>query len=96
MLADIESRGVTFDFRSQELIVSSRAADVGDGDVSMPIALEGNPQVSEIDHKFLSDGLRVLDPVENLSLKLHGTGGPIHLKTSDGYDYVVMPMARLA
>ena len=61
-----ESRGIDFTFENGLLVLSGRAADVGQSRVELPVAYSG-PKVSiALDPRFFSDFLRVLGSRKNL------------------------------
>ncbi len=89
-----ESRGIIVTFREGSLILTSSTAEVGESRVEMLIAYDG-PEISvSLDHRFLADFLKVLDPEKSFSIEIEGSDAPALCTTDDGYSYVVMPMAR--
>jgi DNA polymerase-3 subunit beta len=47
-----------------------------------------------MDHRFLADFCKVLDPETNFIFEIEGQNSPALLSTEDGYAYVIMPMAK--
>jgi DNA polymerase-3 subunit beta len=47
-----------------------------------------------LDHRFVTDFLRVLDPEKSFSLNIVDSDSAALFETDDGYGYVVMPLAR--
>jgi DNA polymerase-3 subunit beta len=89
-----ESRGIDFNFEEGLLVLSGRAADVGQSRVELPIAYSG-PKISiALDPRFVSDFLRVLDPEKTFTLELKDSDSAAVCSTDDGYGYVIMPLAR--
>lgn len=89
-----ESRGIDFTFDNGLLVLSGRAADVGQSRVEVPIAYNG-PKISiALDPRFVSDFLRVLDPGKTFTLELKDSDSAAVCNTDDGYGYVIMPLAR--
>ena len=89
-----ESRGIDFTFENGLLVLSGRAADVGQSRVELPVAYSG-PKVSiALDPRFFSDFLRVLDPEKTFTLELKDSDSAAVCTTDDGYGYVIMPLAR--
>ena len=89
-----ESRGIDFTFENGLLVLSGRAADVGQSRVELPVAYSG-PKVSiALDPRFFSDFLRVLDPDKTFTLELKDSESAAVCTTDDGYGYVIMPLAR--
>jgi DNA polymerase-3 subunit beta len=89
-----ESRGIDFTFENGLLVLSGRAADVGQSRVELPIAYNGPPISITLDPRFFSDFLRVLDPEKTYTLELKDSDSAAVCTTDDGYGYVIMPLAR--
>ena len=47
-----------------------------------------------LDHRFVSDFLKVLDPQKTFTLDVKDGESAALFTTDDGYSYVVMPLAR--
>ncbi len=89
-----ESRGVDFTFGDGTLVLSGRAAEVGQSRVELPIAY-GGPAISiTLDPRFVSDFLKVLDPEKTFTIELKDAESAAVCTTDDGYGYVIMPLAR--
>lgn len=89
-----ESRGVDFNFEGGMLVLSGRAAEVGQSRVELPIAYDG-PSVSiSLDPRYVNDFLRVLDPEKVVSIEIKDAESAAVCSTDDGYGYVIMPLAR--
>ena len=89
-----ESRGVDFVFRSGEVVLKSRAADVGESQVEMPVSYEAEELAIMFDPRFVSDFLRVLEPEASVQLGLMGGEDPALFSCGENYKYVIMPLAR--
>lgn len=89
-----ESRGVDFEFTEGQLCLSSKAADVGQSKIAMPISFAGPKLVLRFDPRYVADFLRVLDGTMALRFDLVNEQSPGVLRTDDGYTYVIMPLAR--
>lgn len=89
-----ESRGIDFGFEEGTLVLSGRAADVGQSRVEMPIAYSGPKLTISLDPRFVSDFLRVLDPAKTFTMELKDADSAAVCHTDDGYGYVIMPLAR--
>lgn len=94
IVASDESRGIDFRFGDNTLVLSGLTADVGQSRVEFPIAYEGPPISVTLDHRFVSDFLRVLDPEKTFTLEIESGESAALLTTDDGYGYVIMPLAR--
>ena len=89
-----ESRGVDFTFGDGKLTLSSRAADVGQSNVELPIPYDGEEVTIIFDPKFVADFLRILDGGTSIKVNLIDGESPAVFVTEDNYRYVVMPLAR--
>ena len=47
-----------------------------------------------LDHRFVSDFLKVLDGEKTVTVDIQGSDAAALFLTDDGYGYVVMPLAR--
>ncbi|QDU59175.1 DNA polymerase III subunit beta [Planctomycetes bacterium Pan216] len=89
-----ESKGVDFRFSEGMLTLESRASDVGQSEVRLPIGYDGEELIVTFDPQLLLDALRVLDDEEEIILGMTDAKKASVLKTRDGYSYVVMPLTR--
>lgn len=89
-----ESRGVDFQFSSGSLTLKSRAADVGESTIELPISYEGEEIKIMFDPRFVSDFLKVLEPEAQIQLKLISSDDPAVFHYLEDYTYVVMPLSR--
>jgi DNA polymerase-3 subunit beta len=89
-----ESRGVDFGFEAGMLVLSGRAAEMGQSRVELPIAYDGPAITISLDPRYVSDFLKVLDPEKVISMELKDAESAAVCATDDGYGYVIMPLAR--
>jgi DNA polymerase-3 subunit beta len=89
-----ESRGVDFNFTSGSLVLSGRAAEMGQSRVELPIGFEGPAISITMDPRYVSDFLKVLDPEKVITMELKDAESAAVCSTDDGYGYVIMPLAR--
>ena len=89
-----ESRGIDFTFAEGALVLSGSTADVGDARVEMPITYAGPSITITLDHRFVADFLKVLDPEKNIKFQMRDAESATYSMTEDGYGYVVMPLAK--
>lgn len=94
VVADPESRGIDFKFGHGSMVVGSRTADVGQSRIELPIPYTGETVHVMMDHRYVSDFCRVLDPDMTFQLDIQSASDPALFRTEDGMIYVVMPMAR--
>jgi len=93
IVADAESRGVDFTFTEGSLRAGAHAAELGQSQVDMPIGYGGKKIVIKLDHRFLGEFLKSLDPGSMFRLRVDNAKSPALLETSDAYTYIIMPMA---
>jgi DNA polymerase III subunit beta len=89
-----ESRGVDFKFAAGLLTLSSRAADIGESKVELPISYDGSELVITFDPRYVAEFLRVLEPEQQVHLDLTDGESAAVFRTDDGYTYIVMPLSR--
>jgi DNA polymerase-3 subunit beta len=94
IVTSTESRGVDFAFGHGSLVLSGVTADVGESRVDLPIPYDGDEIVLCLDHRFVSDFLKVLDPEKTFTLNVVDSDSAALCETDDGYGYVIMPLAR--
>ncbi|HND53753.1 MAG TPA: DNA polymerase III subunit beta [Pirellulaceae bacterium] len=94
VVASQDSRGIDFTFGDGSLVLSGSTANLGQSRVEMPIAYTGTPITITLDHRFVSDFLKVLDPERTFTLEIENGEGAALFQTDDGYGYIVMPLAR--
>ena len=74
--------------------MSGSTAEVGQSRVELPIAFDGDPVTVTLDHRFVGDFLKVLDPEKTFTLEIKDAEEAALFRTDDGYSYVVMPLAK--
>ena len=89
-----ESRGVDFEIAPGLMTMTSRAAEIGESKVELPISYDGAPLVITFDPRYVADFLRVLEPEQPIRLELTDSESAAVFRTEDGYTYVVMPLSR--
>lgn len=94
IVTDHDSRGINFTFANGTLTMEAHTAEIGESQVEMPIAYEGEPVTLTMDHRFVADFCKVLDAETGFIMEIETGNSPALLSTEDGYGYVIMPMAR--
>ena len=89
-----ESRGVDLTFGDGMLVLSGRAAEVGQSRVELPINYDGEELTITLDPRFLLDFLKVLDADKTFTFEAKDGESAALCSTDDGYGYVIMPLAR--
>jgi len=94
IVASEESRGILLTFDAGTLTLSGQTAELGQSRVELPISYEGETIAISLDHRFVADFLKVLEPEKTFTLDVQDSDAAAVFSTDDGYAYVVMPMAR--
>ena len=94
IVTDHESRGIDFTFGDGTLKLEASTAEIGDSQIDLPIAYDGDEITLTMDHRYVSDFCKVLDNETQFMLEIESGSSPALLTTDDGYAYVIMPMAR--
>lgn len=94
IVADEDSRGIDFTFGEGKLVLTGVTAEVGESHVELPIPYDGKPITVTMDHRFVADFLKVLDPERLFNVEIQDDESAALFRTDDGYSYVVMPLAR--
>jgi len=89
-----ERRGVEFNFADGKVTLTAHGAERGESLVEMPISYDGEQQAVDLDPRYVSDFLRVLDQEKTFTMELRGSDSAAVCVTDDGYGYVIMPLAR--
>jgi DNA polymerase-3 subunit beta len=90
-----DSRGIDFTFTPGTLTLSSSTADIGQAKIELPVAYEGSDLIITLDHRFVSDFLKVLSPETNIMLEIENSEtAAVFWADDDKYGYVVMPLSR--
>ncbi len=89
-----ESRGVEFKFGDGSLALSGHAAEVGESNVSLPIAYDGAEIAIMLDPRYVVDFTKVLDGDKSFTIDLQDGDSAAVCTTEDGFGYVIMPLAR--
>lgn len=93
IVADTETRGLDFEFGQGSLVLSAKTANLGASRIEFPISYTGDSIKLKLDYRFVSDFLRVLEPEATCTVDIASSTESALFTTSDGYAYVVMPMA---
>jgi DNA polymerase-3 subunit beta len=89
-----ESRGVDFELAAGLMTLASRAAEIGESKVELPISYDGAGLVITFDPRYVAEFLRVLEPEQPIRLELTDSESAAVFRTDDGYTYIVMPLSR--
>ena len=89
-----ESRGVDFTFKDGTLVLSNSTAEVGQSHVELPVSYDAEELAITLDHRFLQDFLKVLQPETTFTFDIENGEQAAFCETSDQYGYVIMPLSR--
>jgi DNA polymerase-3 subunit beta len=89
-----DSKGIDFTFGNGSLVMQASTAEAGQSRVELPIPYDGPPISLSLDNRYVLDFLRVLDPQKSITVDVVDSESAALFSTDDGYNYVVMPMAR--
>lgn len=92
IVADPESRGIELVISDGTLSMAARTADVGSSSVQMVVATDRKIKTT-IDHRFLAEFLRSVDPTASVDVHLSEPDRPVKLVCGD-LVCVIMPMSR--
>ena len=93
LLTNEESKGVKMSFSADQLVISSRAPEMGEAEVNVPIeSLEGEPMEIGFNPQFVTDVLKVID-ADQVTIEMKAPNKPGTLKTGSDFLYVVMPIS---
>jgi len=93
IVASKESRGIDFTFAKGSVVLNLTTAEVGQSRIELPVAYDGAGISITLEHQFLGEFLRVLDPDKTFTLDVENAEQAALCVTDDGYGYVVMPLA---
>ncbi len=94
IVASEESRGVDFNFKNGTLVLSDTTAEVGQSRVEMPVPYTGDELTISLDHRYVADFLKVLQPDKVFTLDIANEDQAAYCTTDDKYGYVIMPLSR--
>ena len=87
-----ESRGVDFTFNNGTLVLSNTTAEVGQSRIEMPVPFDKDELTITLDHRFVADFLKVLQPDKTFTMDLEDSNNAAYCQTDDNYGYVIMPL----
>ena len=94
---DNESRGVLCTFSETSLRLEAKTADIGESSVELPVAgdfTDSGSITTQVNSQYVTDFLKVIDTEANITIEIESANTPVTMGTDDGYDYVIMPMAK--
>ena len=93
LLTNEESKGVKFAFNAEQLVLSSRAPEMGESEINVPLeSFSGDPIEIGFNPQFVTDVLKVADAGE-ITLELKAPNKPGTIKSGSDFVYVIMPVS---
>lgn len=93
LLTTRDAISVHFDIGPQLLTIRSRAPEIGEARVEVPVQYDGGATHLGFNPNFLVDALKVMDPEGDVRFEFRDGKAPGKLTDGDDYVYVVMPIA---
>ncbi len=93
LLTTRDALSVELHIEPQTLVIRSRARDVGEAKVEVPVEYDGQPQTVGFNPLFLQDALKVMEPASEIRFEFTNAKSPGKLSDHDDYTYVIMPIA---
>ena len=94
IVTDEESRGVDFLLSDNRLQLSSRAQDVGESRIELPVEFTGDDICITFDPRYVADFLKVLPPESLVELQLTNAQEAAVFRVEDSCTYVIMPLSQ--
>ena len=92
LLTTRDAMSVEFHLEPGSLVIRSRARDVGEAKVELPVSYEGSAQRVGFNPAYLQDALKVMEPGSKIRFEFSSPKSPGKLSDCDEYTYVVMPI----
>jgi DNA polymerase-3 subunit beta len=89
-----ESRGIDFTFKDGSLVLSNSTAEIGQSRIEMPVPFDKDELTITLDHRFVADFLKVLQPDKTFTLDVENGEQAAYCETDDNYGYVIMPLSK--
>jgi len=93
LLTNEESKGVRMTFGPGELVITSRAPELGEAEVRLPLPdYQGEPLQIGFNPSFITDALNVVED-DRVHLELKAANTPGMIKSGNDFVYVLMPVS---
>jgi DNA polymerase-3 subunit beta len=92
LLTNEESRGVMLKFSKEELVITSRTPEMGEAEVRIAVAYEGEPLEIGFNPVYLIDAAKVID-AEEFTFSFKGSSKPGVITEGRLFTHVVMPVS---
>ena len=94
IVASDDSRGIDFTFKEGSLILTNSTAEIGQSRIEMPVPFDEDELTITLDHRFVADFLKVLQPDKTFTLDVEDGEQAAYCETDDNYGYVIMPLSK--
>ncbi|MCD6364559.1 MAG: DNA polymerase III subunit beta [Planctomycetes bacterium] len=91
LLANEESRGIRVSLEAEKAVLSSRAPESGEAEVTCPIEYDGEAIQIAFSPQLLLDAIRVIE-TDELTLELNAPDKPAMIRSGSDFLYVIMPV----
>lgn len=95
VLTTEESRSVRLKFEDDRMVITSRAADIGDSRVELECTIEGTGIEVAFNPDYIVEGLRNME-CEAVKLVISGAETPALVEGEENFVYIVMPVTLRA
>lgn len=89
-----EEQAVTFALDRSGLRLHSGAKELGTADLSLPLDAQREFPPISLSGRYVLDAISQLDPDKKLEIEIENPDGMAKFSTEDGYEYIVMSMAK--
>lgn len=94
VLTNEESKGVRMNFAKSGLTISSRAPELGEAEIKVPLEkFEGEPLEIGFNPSFITDVLKVLDAMEQVTFELKAPNRAGMIRAGNDFLYILMPVS---
>ena len=93
LLTTRDSLSVELMLDPESVTIRSRATEVGEAKVEVPVQYDGEPLRIGFNPVYLQDALKVMDPASEVVLGLNDAKSPGRMTDGDDYVYVISPIA---
>lgn len=89
-----DRRGIDFNFGEGKLLLVGHGAEMGESQVELPVAYDGENLPVKLDPRYVAEFLQVLDPDGTITIHVRDAQSAMVCDTADQYAYVIMPLFR--
>ena len=90
-MTDKETATVVFSFEEEKVSLTTRARDIGESRIEVPIKLQGDPVEIRFNPAYFIDALRCVTE-EEIRLEFADSGKPGTIRGGQHYRHMLMPL----